>query len=86
MQVLRVLENVFLREVVVLREVTDDLGGGHDLDDVAVELVGLDVFPLDLLPLRAETELLCPELYNCVYASASSQGCLTVGVTMRFVY
>ena len=66
-ELLRALEHVVLGQVVVrheLREVADDLGRRRDLDDVAAELVRLDVLLLDLGPLRAETELLGLELYT----------------------
>ena len=65
-ELLRALEHVVLGQVVVrheLREVADDLGRGRDLDDVAAELVRLDVLLLDLGPLRTEPELLGLELY-----------------------
>lgn len=55
------LEDVLFAQFVrndELSKVADDLGGGSDLDDVAAEVVCLDVRLDDLLPLSGEAELL----------------------------
>lgn len=47
-----------------LGKVTDDLGGGSNLDDVSTEEVGVDVGFDDFFPLSSETELLRLEPEN----------------------
>lgn len=53
------LDNVVLAQAVAdheLSEITHNLGRRSDLDDVTAELVGIDVSPLDVGPLRSETQ------------------------------